>query len=105
MSMIESLVDQIEARFTEAQAQMGDPDVIADRQRYADAGRAFNQLAPAARLAEEWRHAVSDAEGAQEMIDESGEDAELREEIRVARETIERLEEEIRLAMVEPDPN
>ena len=62
--MIESLVEQIEARFAEAQAQMSDPEVIADRQRYADAGRAFNQLAPAAKLAEEWRLAVSDAEGA-----------------------------------------
>jgi peptide chain release factor 1 len=102
--MIESLVEQIEARFAEAQAQMGDPDVISDRQRYADAGRLFNQLAPAAKLAGEWRHAVSDAEGAQELLDEGGEDAELRAELESARAEIERLEEEIRLAMVERDP-
>src|SRR3954462_13230336 len=104
MSMIESLVDQIEARFTEAQAQMSDPDVIADRRRYADAGRAFNQLAPAAKLAEEWRLAVSDAEGAEELLAE-GEDPEMRAELNDARERIERLEEEIRLAMVERDPS
>ena len=103
--MIESLVQQIEARFEEAQAQMSDPEVIGDRKRYADAGRLFNQLAPAARLAEEWRLAVSDAEGAQEMLDEGGEDAEMRAELNDARERIERLEEEIRLAMVERDPN
>jgi peptide chain release factor 1 len=102
--MIESLVDQIEARFAEAQAQMSDPEVISDRQRYADAGRAFNQLAPAAKLAEEWRLAVSDAEGAQEMLDE-GEDAEMRAELESAKARIERIEEEIRLAMVERDPN
>jgi peptide chain release factor 1 len=103
--MIESLVDQIEARFAEAQAQMSDPEVIGDRQRYADAGRAFNHLAPAAKLAEEWRLAVSDAEGAQEMLDEGGEDAEMRAELESARARIERIEEEIRLAMVERDPN
>src|SRR3954454_19379910 len=103
--MIESLVEQIEARFGEAQAQMSDPEVIGDRQRYIEAGRAFNHLAPAAKLAEEWRLAVSDAEGAQEMLDEGGEDAEMRAEIEGARERIERLEEEIRLAMVERDPN
>jgi peptide chain release factor 1 len=103
--MIESLVDQIEARFAEAQAQMSDPDVIGDRQRYADAGRAFNHLAPAAKLAEEWRLAVSDSEGAQEMLDEGGEDAEMRAELESAKERIERIEEEIRLAMVERDPN
>jgi peptide chain release factor 1 len=104
MSMIESLVDQIEARFAEAQAQMSDPEVIADRQRYADAGRAFNQLAPAAKLAEEWRLAVSDAEGAEEILAE-GEDPEMRAELNSARERIEVLEEQIRLAMVERDPN
>ncbi len=103
--MIESLVEQIEARFADAEAQMSDPGIISDRQRFADAGRLFNQLAPAARLAGEWRHAVSDAEGAQELLDEGGEDAELRAELEHARAEIERLEEEIRLAMVERDPN
>jgi peptide chain release factor 1 len=103
--VIESLVEQIEARYAEVQQQMSDPEVISDRQRYADAGRQFNQLAPAAKLAEEWRRATSDAEGAQEMLDEGMEDAELRDELRAARERIEELEEEIRLAMVETDPN
>jgi peptide chain release factor 1 len=103
--VIESLVEQIEGRFADVQAQMADPEVIGDRRRFADAGRLFNQLAPAARLAEEWRLAMSDAEGAQELLDEGGDDAELREELRDARERIERLEEEIRLAMVERDPN
>ena len=88
--MIESLVEQIEARFADAQAQMADPEVIADRQRYADAGRAFNHLAPAAKLAEEWRLAISDAEGAEELLAE-GEDPEMRAELNDARERIERL--------------
>ena len=103
--MIESLVQQIEARFAEVQAQMSDPEVISDRWRYAEAGRTFNQLAPAARAAQEWRHAQSNAEGAQELLDEGGEDAELRVELHDARERIETLEEEIRLAMVERDPS
>ncbi len=102
--MIESLVEQIEARFADAQAQMGDPEVIGDRQRFADAGRLFNQLAPAAKLAEEWRRAVSDAEGAEELLAE-GEDPEMRAELHDARARIEQLEEEIRLAMVARDPN
>jgi peptide chain release factor 1 len=103
--VIDALVTQIEARYAEVQAQMSDPAVIGDRQRYAEAGRRFNQLAPAARLAEEYRRAVSDAEGAQELLDEGTEDAELRDELRASRERIEQLEEEIRLAMVETDPN
>ena len=103
--MIESLVEQIEARFQDAQAQMSDPEVIGDRQRYAEAGRLFNQLSAGAKLAEEWRHAKSDAEGAEEMLAEGGEDPELRAEMEAARARMEELEEEIRLAMVERDPN
>src|SRR4051812_23436673 len=103
--MIDSLVEQIEARYAEAQAQMSDPEVIADRQKYADAGRMFNRLAPAHKLAEEWRLAQSDAEGAQELLAEGGEGAETRAELEDARARVERLEEEIRLAMVERDPN
>jgi len=103
--VIESLVEQIEARFAEAQAQMSDREVIADRERYAEAGRAFNRLSPPAKLAAEWRLAVSDAEGAQELLAEGGEDAELRAELEDARARIDRIGEEIRLAMVERDPN
>ena len=83
---------------------MSDPEVIGDRRRYADAGRLFNQLAPAARLAEEWRRAQDDAAGAQELLAEDGEDAELREMLETARARSAELEEEIRLAMVERDP-
>src|SRR5688572_29772287 len=102
--MIEQLVDQIEARYGEAERQMSDPDVIGDRERYAAAGRTYSQLEPAAKLAEEWRRARSDVEGAQEMLAET-EDAELREELAASRRRVEELEEEIRLAMVERDPS
>jgi peptide chain release factor 1 len=103
--MIESLVEQIEARHAEVQAQMSDPEVISDRQRYADAGRLYNQLDPAAKLAEEWRRAVDDAAGAQELLAEGGEDAEVRGMLEAARARIGELEDEIRLAMVERDPS
>jgi peptide chain release factor 1 len=103
--VIDSLVAQIEARHAEVQQQMADPEIIGDRQRFAEAGRLFNQLAPAARLAEEWRRAVDDAEGAQELLAEGGEDPEMRAMLDAARTRIGELEEEIRLAMVERDPS
>ena len=102
--MIEQLVDQIEARFAEAEREMSDPAVIGDRERYAAVGRTYRQLEPAAQLATEWRLARSDLEGAQELLAEA-EDPEMREEATRARARIEELEEEIRLAMVERDPN
>jgi peptide chain release factor 1 len=103
--MIEQLVEQIEARFADVQRQMSDPEVIADRRRYADAGRRFRALQGAAKLAEEWRRAVDDAAGAEELLAEGSDDAELRELLQTSRARIAALEEEIRLAMVEHDPN
>jgi peptide chain release factor 1 len=79
--------------------------VIGDRVRYAETGREYRRLEPAAKLAEAWRLATDDAAGAQELLDEGADDAEVRDLLGTARERIAELEEEIRLAMVETDPN
>src|SRR5829696_9558004 len=103
--MIEQLVEQIEARFAELERLMSDPEVIGDRQRYAETGRAYSELEEAAKLAAEWRRAVDDEAGARELLAEDGEDPEVREMATSARERIDALDEAIRLAMVEKDPN
>jgi peptide chain release factor 1 len=103
--VIEQLVDQIESRFAELERLMSDPEVIGDRQRYADTGRAYAELEEAAKLAAEWRRAVDDEAGARELLAEDGEDPEVREMADAARARIEALDEEIRLAMVERDPS
>jgi len=103
--MIEDLVEQIETRFAELGRQLTDPEVIGDRERYAEVGRAYRQLEPAAALAARWRRAQDDAAGAQELLSEDGESVEARELLGEARERIEGVEEELRLAMVERDPN
>jgi peptide chain release factor 1 len=103
--MIEELVEQIEARFAELGRELTDPEVIADRRRYADAGREYRALQPAHDLALEWRRARDDAAGAEELLAEDGDDPEVRELLSAARERIGELEEELRLAMVERDPS
>jgi peptide chain release factor 1 len=102
--MIESLVEQIEARFSELEKLMSDPEVIGDRARYAEVGREYRELQPAQALAVEWRTLKDDLEGAQELLQED-EDEELRKVVEEAPGRLEGLEEEIRLAMVERDPN
>jgi peptide chain release factor 1 len=103
--MIENLVEQIEARFAELEREMSDPEVIADRERYAQVGREYHELEPAAKLAGDWRRAADDAAGARELIGEDGDDPELREMLATSQRRMSELEEEIRLAMVERDPN
>ncbi|MEZ5074495.1 MAG: peptide chain release factor 1 [Solirubrobacterales bacterium] len=102
--MIERLVDQIEERFAGLEREMADPDVIADRDRYAAVGREYRELEPAHELAARWRTLNDDLEGARELLAE-GDDPELRRLVAEAPAELEELAESIRLAMVERDPN
>ena len=102
--MIEQLVEQIEARFAEVGRLMTDPEVINDRRRYADVGREYSHLEPAAKLGEQWRRTRGDIDGAQELLAEE-EDGSVREMLAEARTQLDVVEEELRLAMVERDPN
>jgi len=103
--VIDELVSQIEARFGALQDELSDPAVIGDRERFRAASKAYRELEPAAKLAAEYRRAADDLEGARELLAEDGDDPELRALMESSRERIGLLEDEIRLAMVERDPN
>jgi peptide chain release factor 1 len=103
--MVDELVTKIEARFGELEGELSDPAVIGDRERFAAASRAYRELEPAAKLAGEYRRAADDAESARELLAEDGDDPELRALLEASRERMTALEDEIRLAMVERDPN
>jgi peptide chain release factor 1 len=103
--MIDDLVSQIETRFEELQRELSDPAVIGDRDRFRAASKAYSELEPAAKLAAEYRRAADDAEGARELLSEDGDDPELRTLLEESRQRMTDLEDEIRMAMVERDPN
>jgi peptide chain release factor 1 len=109
--MIERLIEQIEQRYRELTEQLADPEMIADRVRYTGIARGHRELEDAHRLAEEYRRAKSDAAGAEELLQggdgelDSGERGELQEMVTTARARMQELEEDLRLAMVERDPN
>jgi peptide chain release factor 1 len=103
--MIEQLVEQIETRFAELERLMSAPEVIGDRERYAEVGREYRELEPAHELARRYVQLRDDLEGARELLAEDGDDPELRRLVADTPAELERLGEEIRLAMVERDPN
>ncbi|MEK6277896.1 MAG: peptide chain release factor 1 [Actinomycetota bacterium] len=103
--MIGRLVEQIEARFAELEREMSDPEVIADRRRYQEVGRAYKELEPAHDLARQYLTLLDDLEGARELLAEDGDDPELRKVVEEAPGRLAELEEQIRVAMVERDPN
>jgi peptide chain release factor 1 len=96
-STIDSLVEELERSYADAQERMNDPDLYSDRNAAADAGRRLKELEGPHRLALEWREASGDLEAARELGD-SDLVAEYDAEVL-------RLEEELKLALVERDPN
>jgi peptide chain release factor 1 len=84
---------------------MSDPELHADRERAAEVGREYNELRGAHELAQEWLKLKDDLEGARELLAEDGDDPELKQVLADAPPRLEELAEEIRLAMVERDPN
>jgi peptide chain release factor 1 len=96
-STIDTLVEELERSYADAQERMNDPDLYSDRNAAADAGRRLKELEAPYRLAVEWREASGDLEAARELGDSdlvAEYDAE-----------VQRLEEELKLALVERDPN
>ena len=110
-TVIERLIEQIEQRYDELTEQLADPDVMADRSRYTELARSHRELSAAHALAEEYRRAESDAAGAEELLEgaDGGLDAadrrEFQEELTTSRARMEQLAEQLRLEMVERDPN
>jgi peptide chain release factor 1 len=110
-TVIERLIEQIEQRYHELTEQLADPTVMADRSRHTGLARSHRELSAAHALAEEYRRAESDAAGAEELLEgtDGGLDAadrrEFQEELTTARARMEQLAEQLRLEMVERDPN
>jgi peptide chain release factor 1 len=110
-TVIARLIEQIEQRYSELNEQLADPEVMADRARYTEVARAHRELSAAHALAEEYRRAESDASGAEELLEggdgalEAADRREFQDELTAARARMEELAEELRLAMVERDPN
>ena len=97
MSTIEHLVDDLDRSYDEAQARMADPSVYDDRRKAAEAGRRLKELETPKRLADAWRQASADLRDAREDPELATMAAELETEVA-------RLEEELKLALVEKDP-
>ena len=98
MADIEALVDELERSYAEAQERMSDPAVFADRNTAAEAGRRLKELEAPHRLAQEWRETRDD-------LDAARADGELRELVPDLEQRVAVLEDELKLALVERDPN
>jgi peptide chain release factor 1 len=94
---IEQLLDELERNYRETQERLSDPAVYNDHREAAEVGRRLKELEVPYKLAERWRSAFAD-------LDAARNDAELAEMIPEYEAEIARIEEELKLALVEKDP-
>ena len=104
------LIDEIERSYAELTDQLSDPEVLADRGRYAAAARRHAELTEAHGLALQYREAERAAAEADEMLaaDVDADDemrAYLQQELYESRRRLAELAEEIRARMLARDPN
>ncbi len=97
MAGFDDLIEELERSYREAQERMSDPAVYNDHREAEEVGRRLKKLEVPYRLAQAWRQARADLEAARS-------DPELADLIADNEAEAARLEEELKLSLVESDP-
>src|SRR5437773_6294637 len=97
MADLRRLIEELERSYRELQERMSDPAVYNDHREAAEVGRRLKELEMPYKLAERWRSATADLGAARS-------DSELAEMVPEYEAEIARLEEALKLALVETDP-
>jgi peptide chain release factor 1 len=93
----DNLIDELEHQYLEVQQRMSDPSVYNDHREAAEVGRKLKELEGPYKRAQEWKAARDD-------LDAARNDADLKELVPELEERTARLEEGLRLSMVQSDP-
>src|SRR5919198_3661563 len=94
---MDDLIEELERSYRETQERLSDPAVYNDHREAAEVGRRLKELEGPHRLAQEWRSVRDD-------LDAARGDGDLRELVPELEERLTALEDELKLALVEPDP-
>jgi peptide chain release factor 1 len=94
---LDNLVEELERSYTETQERMSDPAVYNDHREAAGVGRRLKELEGPYKLAQEWKQARAD-------LDAARGDSELSAMVPDYETEVARLEDELKLSLVERDP-
>lgn len=104
---MEPLVEEIERSFQEIERELSDPNLFNDQRRAVEVSREHKRLSKAHDMAVKWRELKAAINESVELADDD--DAEIREMARTQRADAEakipELEDQLRMSMVEQDPN
>ena len=98
-----------ESRYEEIAKKLYDPDVVNDQNLFRDLMKENKNLEPIVEKYREYKKAKNDIEEAKAMLDEGGLDKDFKEmlesEIDIAKETIEKCSDELKILHLPKDPN
>ncbi len=103
LTKLETLVE----RYEEVQHLLGDPDVIGDQDKFRALSKEYSQLEEVTKCFQAYQQAQDDLAAAEEMAKEDDEEIRemAQEEIKDAKEAIERLADELQILLLPKDPN
>ena len=104
--MFENLMEA-EKHFEEINEMLMDPEVINDTEKYKNLMKEHKNLSPIIEKFREYKTVRNNLEGAKQLIDESGDDPEMREmaeeEYKECKESIEAITEELKILLLPKD--
>jgi len=106
-SSIQNRLEQLSDRFEEVSALLSDSSTISNQDRFRDLSREFAEIEPIVQCFQAWKSSLADIEAARELARDG--DAEMREmaeeELTLAEQKTETLDEELQRLMLPKDPN
>lgn len=104
--MIEKLKD-IEKKFNEIEEKLSDPEIISNMEEYKKYTKEYKNLSPVVEKYREYLSHVRDKEDGEEVLAEGDEDMRdlAEEQIKTAKENMEKCAEELRILLLPKDPN
>lgn len=103
LTKLETLVE----RYEEVQHLLGDPDVIGNQDKFRALSKEYSQLEEVTKCFQAYQQARDDLAAAEDMANEDDEEMRemAQEEIKEAKEAIERLTDELQILLLPKDPN
>ncbi|WP_417529830.1 peptide chain release factor 1 [Marinobacter lipolyticus] len=104
---IQNRLEQLSDRFEEVSALLSDSSVISNQDKFRDLSREFAEIEPIVHCFQAWKKSLADIEDARELARDG--DADMREmaeeELTLAEEKTDELDEELQRLMLPKDPN
>lgn len=104
-SSIVAKLEALQERHEEVEAMLGDANIIADQDRFRVLSREYAQLSDVSQCFRQWQQSQDDIATAEAMLD----DAEMRDlaqdELQVARQQSEQLEQQLQVLLLPQDPD